>query len=181
MEAHLKDWLNSWKAVAPEFDIRQFKKVWEGQSRENPYPLDTGMLDETRRPLYVFSPDRTRFVDPYVGMGLDKENGRLVAVFDVDSSVTLYDLRTSRAVRLAFCGAACTFEDAIWLSNDLIALVGRSESCGATAQPCAWGPMLMLFDLSRPTDSMYLGPRMESTQRHYFETRLRQRLPGINF
>lgn len=183
-EAHLKDWFKAWKAVAAGFDIRLFKKVMEGDIGGYSYPPGTWRLDERRRPLYVFSPDRTRFVDPYGGMELVEVNGRLMAAFDIDSSVTLYDLKTSQALRLAFCGTTCTFDDAIWLSNDLIAVVGRSEewSCGTSSQPCSWVPMLILFDLSRKTNSIYLGPELHPSQDiGYFRTRLKQRLPGINF
>ncbi len=180
----LKGWVASWKPAAPDFDLMQLRKVLEEPLAEDWQPLDMKSLDQRRQPLYVFSPDRTRFMDPYGGMELVEKDGRLIAAFDIDQSITLYDTATSQEMRLVFCGTACSLEDGIWLSNDVIAVVGTSMdwSCQSTPGPCDWGPMVLMFDFSRKIESIYVGPNIDSAQRvPYFSDRLKQRLPEISF
>lgn len=179
LEPSLGVWLDSWRVVAPGFSLARFERVQQVPFDEAWEPFDKDLLEAIRRPLYVYSPDGTRFVDLYGAMELSEEDGKPVAIFDHGSTVTLYDTARGGETSLASCGSACLHEDAIWLSNDLIALVGGGRSCEANGS-CTWGPMILLIDLFRKTESLYLGPAAESPRRApYFMIRLKQRLPDL--
>lgn len=181
LEAPLRVWLDSWRAVAPGFALSQFERVHEAPIEESWEAFDADRLDPRRRPLYVYSPDGARFIDLYGAMELVEEGGKPTAIFDHGSSVTLYDAARGREMPLAACGSACLYEDAVWLFDDLIALVGGERSCGPDGS-CTWDPMILLIDLSRKIETLYFGPEAASARRApYFMIRLKQRLPDIVF
>ncbi len=160
LETKLPEWVEGWRTLSPGFTITAFK--WVGASSltyeiERPYISDEP-VEQLRQPLYVYSPDRSRFIDLFVTMELFKENGKLVAAFDVDSAVELVDVEGKVRRRLGFCGSVCTFDDAAWVTNDVLVVVGAHEDEHCTSSPCGWFPVLSLYDLLRKTTTHYAGP-----------------------
>lgn len=180
--ARLRPWLVAWTTVAPGLELRQFKKAYESSIRDVVFPIDT-VLDGRRDRLYVFSPDKRRFVDPYGGLVLFEEQGQLKAGLDVDSWVTVFEVKTSTARRIAFCGTPCGFQDAAWLSNDLLIVAGVSEepACIAGPAPCRWAPAFWVFDLVRNTSTVYVGPSVQDPPDDYVRRRVQEKLPNVSF
>ncbi len=158
LEAKLPEWVEAWKTFSPGFTVPAFRRVGAGPLAyeiERPYIPDEP-AEQLRQPLYVYSPDRTRFIDLFVTMELMKEHEKLVAAFDVDSAVELIDVEGKKRRRLGFCGPGCTFDDAVWLANDVLVVVGAHEDEHCTSAPCGWFPDLFLYDLSRKTTTHYM-------------------------
>ncbi len=122
LEARLPKWTEEWRATSPGFAITAFRKLKVVPlmfETERPYAADDPM-ERLRQPLYVSSPDKSKFVDLFAKMELIKENKKLIAAFDVDTAVELVDVQGKIRRRLAFCGPACSFDDAAWLANDIL-------------------------------------------------------------
>ncbi len=157
LEAKLPEWVEGWRTFSPGFTVTAFKWVGAGSLTygvERPYISDEP-AEQLRQPLYVYSPDRSRFIDLFVTMELSKEHEKLVAAFDVDSAVELVEIGGKVRRRLGFCGPGCTFDDAAWLTNDVLVVVGAHEDEHCTSSPCGWFPDLFFYDLSRRTTTHY--------------------------
>ncbi len=160
LEAKLPEWVEGWRTFSPGFTVTAFRRVGAGSLTyeiERPYISDEP-VEQLRHPLYVYSPDRSRFIDLFVTMELSKEHEKLVAAFDVDSAMELVDVEGKVRRRLGFCGPVCTFDDAVWLANDVLVVAGAHEDEHCQSSPCGWYPDLFLYDLSRRTTTHYAGP-----------------------
>ena len=128
-----------------------------------PYPTfltPEGGLEER---LYIFSPDRTKFIDPYVYFFLTEAQGRVEAESDVDAAVVLVDLRRRLSMGLLFCGTPCGFDDAVWVDNDTFVVTGWSEqwdTCGEGDPRCTYVALLWVYHLSANRVSKYIGPQV---------------------
>ncbi len=157
LEAKLPEWIETWKTSSPGFMVAAFRTVKSeplAYTSERPY-IPGEPAERLRQPLYVYSPDRSRFIDLFVTMELSKEHEKLVAAFDVDSAVELVEIGGKVRRRLGFCGPGCTFDDTAWLTNDVLVVVGAHEDEHCQSSPCGWYPDLFLYDLSRRTTTQY--------------------------
>ena len=190
MEDKLQTWVMLWRQVIPKFNVAEFRKFQETTiipdmpAEYEPYPAYGG--GELRKMIYVYSPDSTKFVDPYLETSLLEENGEICWGRDVDSGVALVDLRKNTWKQLLYCGTPCFFNDAAWISNRDFVVVGVSEyyppngeeRCSVNTK-CTWAATLCVFDLSRNSAVYFYGPETEKpvTQKLY----LRARFPNMKF
>src|SRR3989454_10947205 len=119
LETKLKEWLVAWQAVQPTLRVEQFKK---GETGDMGPTWDSLHIDlsqgNPKLPLYVFSSDMRWVVDPFGALRMSKQNGAILAGFDVDNSVFLIDRKMSRQRSMLFSGPSGGTHEAIWLWND---------------------------------------------------------------
>jgi hypothetical protein len=76
---------------------------------------------------YLFySPDKTKVLDIYserIPFELTA-NGKIEALFSVDSEIFFFDVTNETRNRVLFGGSSYTFDEAVWISNDEILVVG---------------------------------------------------------
>src|SRR2546428_5696404 len=63
-------------------------------------------------------------VDPFGALRMSKQNGAILAGFDVDNSVFLIDRKMSRQRSMLFSGPSGGTHEAIWLWNDGFVVAG---------------------------------------------------------
>ncbi len=188
LEAPLKEWLVAWRAVQPGLRLEQFTKrdtrAIEGPWRSRTIDLSQDLSQDLGFPLYVFSPDRRRFVDPFGGLVLSKRNGYVEAGFQPDSWVILIDLEASRLRDVLVCGTACGFHEAVWLSNDSFVVAGYGEVQPKEGCPGGYthAPWLYLISLPRNSATWYAGPAScEGVGSEYVIQKVRQKIPNARF
>lgn len=121
-----RDWIVEWRKVDPyvsptEFSLRSSGVVVPVRPGEEIVPAT---LLPPLAERYVWSPDKTRFVD------------YLSAYGEPDSAVTAYDRLGDRKVEtLAFCGTPCGFDSAFWIDNDRVVVFGSEESVHEDGRP----------------------------------------------
>lgn len=71
----------------------------------------------------------------------DKENkGQFeLAAQSLESEVALYGMAANNKLRLLFCGDECHFEDAAWVSDDMLIVAGTSSEADKKTHPMLWG------------------------------------------
>ena len=185
IEQKLPLWINLWQGIISEFNVATFKEVNEKSivpDMESAY--DVSQQDKLYELIYVYSPDKTKFVNPRLGMELYNEDGKIKAALGVDSGVTLVDLKNKQWKRLLFCGTPCSFDDAVWIDNNIFAVVGHSEYYPETGEErctvntkCTRVATLHVFNLSKNIVTLYYGPETEKVLSGY----LRARFPSITF
>ena len=194
IEKQLPNWVRAWREIDPEFNPAAFVKL----RGETTVPSGDGshsprQKDRLRELILVYSPDRSRFIDPYTGMDLWEEDGRVMAGFDVDSGVAIVDLRDNTWRQVLFCGTQCSFEDAAWIDTDRFLVVGSvifwpedgrpdcPEPAEEGAKRSCVAPALYVVDLAKNTVSSYLGPTTKGWTKSYFGGYLKAKFPNIVF
>lgn len=105
-------------------------------------------------PLLKYSPDSSRFIDlDSYNMHIAKNNrGQLIASpSGPDYEVSLVDSATGTKQRLLFLGPGSSVEDAIWLDNDNLALLGVMDYDDDST-----GKVAAIWKFHLPTNTFYL-------------------------
>lgn len=158
-ENKLSDWVKAWQKVIPDFNLNTMAKSREGPfkpCREESYRPDTER-ERLRKQILVFSPDKSKYLDLYEGMGLSEENGVLWAVFDVDTGVALVDLKNKKYIELLFSGpSGGGFDEAFWLDNHTFAIAGAEMR--QKKETYVYVPTLAIYNLMNSRAVVYSGP-----------------------
>src|SRR3989449_5405124 len=185
LEAKLKEWLTTWRAVQPALSVEQFKK---GETGHMGPTWDSLHIDLSERnpklPLYVFSSDMRWVVDPFGALRMSKQNGAILAGFDVDNSVFLIDRKMSRQRSMLFSGPSGGTHEAIWLWNDGFVVAGYGE--GQPKEGCRGGytqrPSLYLVSIPRNSLTPYIGPEScRGVGIEYVIQKVKQKIPNVKF
>ncbi len=153
-------------------------------------PYEEDDREKLRRRVYVSSPDKKKCLDPFVGMDLYRNNGRIRAAFDIDSGVALIDLRSKEYKRLLYCGTPCGWDEARWLDNHSFVVAGSEEDASYKNVPGTRFnpghlPTLHLFDLSKNEVTWYKGSPVTGATFGKIKKLLwrnrRRRFPNIDF
>jgi hypothetical protein len=140
------DWVDLWRARIDRFEPSALQ-------RDSIEAIDPALItpgDEVHAPLddasllALVSPDGTRYLE-YTG---GDEEG------EPDSELTLVDAVKSKRQRLLFYGPSVRFDDAAWIDDDTVVVVGESSEDGepqaGIVQPLVW-----IFHLSNRLVSTY--------------------------
>lgn len=121
------------KTRIPAFDWSKFK--YKSSYEEDSMLTSAFTPSKTYYASYgsflKYSPDSTRFIDlDSYNIDIVKDGkGRLTGTAGgPDTEVSLINPKTGKKVRLLFMGPGGTVEDAFWLSNNELAIVGTQEN-----------------------------------------------------
>jgi hypothetical protein len=143
------DWINTWKSRDARFEPSVFQ-------RDGIEAIDSALItpeDEVHVPLddaslrALVSPDGTKYLEYTVGA----EEG------EPDSELTLIDAVKSEQQRLLFYGPSVRFDDAAWVDDDTVVVVGESLEDGEP-QMGNVRPLVWIFHLSNRLVSTYSAP-----------------------
>jgi len=91
------------------------------------YLSDTGNVYND---FFIFSPDSAHYIDlDSYSIALEKDSpGQLISNGrEVDSEISLVDIKGKRKIRVLFCGTDCRPEEAYWIKNDLVYFLGFTK------------------------------------------------------
>jgi hypothetical protein len=90
--------------------------------------------------FFIFSPDSAHFIDlDSYSIVLEKDSiGRLFSKgSEVDLETSLIDIEGKERIRILFCGTDCRPEEAHWIRNDLVHILGTTKN-GSIDYPTIW-------------------------------------------
>lgn len=158
-------WSNYWIAEDTGSNLSMFIKVREKMSVteiEYPYDFKENRSDLREKMLYyIYSPDRTKILDAHGYVELEEKDGKIIEGYDVDSRVSLIDVKTNKFKQILTCGTPCGFSDAVWIDNNYFIVLGNVR--GFIGSECkiyknCQYPSLYLFDLLKNKYTLYYGP-----------------------
>ncbi len=194
IENKLLHWFQDWQTMVLGFNVNSFTwqedtTITSEQVQFN--PADT--IAKLRKSLYIYSPDKSKFLDIYIGMELWEDGGKIKAGYGPDHAVALGDLKTNQLKILLFCGTTGNYDNALWLDNDKFIVTGFSEyfpkseeEKEALNNEVYYVAFLYFFNLPRNKMTLYYGPKVEGTffRRIYLRSlreRFRIKFPNIIF
>lgn len=156
------DWLKRWRKVDPYVTSAEFELLSEGavtpaRPPEFALTLPPEALIPPRADRYVWSPDKSRFVDYLSSYG------------EPDSAFTAYDRNgDGKLETLAFCGTPCRFDGAFWLDDERVVLLGNEEGLKEDGSPLCIGDegenrrcyrrlTVTLYDFARDVQRTYVS------------------------
>jgi len=175
LEDKLADWTRAWRRAVPGFKLADFVRVEEkpmAAARKEFYQKSP--RESLREKLYVYSPDKKKFLDPYGGVELSEQHGVIRALRDIDSAVFLIDLENKTINQILFAGSSAGFDGGCWLDNDNFVVVGFTEFRPRKMKPQridkGWTievgdfyyvPVLYKFSLFKNRMISYYGPEIK--------------------
>ncbi|SFO20696.1 hypothetical protein SAMN05421741_12626 [Paenimyroides ummariense] len=79
---------------------------------------------------------------------------------DIDQAVLLIDVKNKQYHKLTFCGSPCRYEEAKWVNDAVVILVGGFEDndkYNAVTKQSKYFGMLMVVDLDKKTRTIYFN------------------------
>ena len=84
---------------------------------------------------------------------------------DIDQAVLLIDVDKKKYNKLTFCGSPCRYEEAKWLNDTVLILVGgfeNNDKYNAVTKQSKYFGMLMIIDLDKKTITIYFNKEDEA-------------------
>lgn len=137
--------MNMWQQLDPDFSIDEFKCLDVEQLDEVPAgPAKVEGNEDDR--MLVTSPDQKRSLDlSSYHWDLRVKNGEVQAeVLEPDTAVMLMNRAGNERKRLLFLGTDAGVDDAVWIDDSAVAIVGYQEALdesgvgGRGAEPLLW-------------------------------------------
>jgi hypothetical protein len=138
----LDKWMQSFKGL----QVDSFHQVSKLKFEQDDYNdiKDISSFYELYKPSLSFSPDSSQFIDLYsYGITLEKKGKKIIAIADVDNSVTLCNLKTKEWKRIAFSGPSGNMEEAVWVSPVKFVIAGTMQN-----ENSEWMPVLLIGNVS---------------------------------
>lgn len=138
-EAQLRPWLAFYQQKIPDLRLGDF-------IQRDSFAVDTFFTfiytpDPVFAPLYVFNPSGDQYLDVVSyerTIEFEPTGQRTIVGGSPDNSALLIDPALTTARRLLFCGTPCMFQDAAWLSDTEVAVLGLSSHLNLNFQPTIW-------------------------------------------
>lgn len=166
-----QDWFSWWSKVTPfltfsKFTFEEANKFTPGEKTAYAGAVTDDSLRKEKM-VYAKSPNQKMLVDPLAGMMLTKENGVVKAGLEPDSSLAVIDLDKNTYEQVLTCGTPCGFDDAVWLDNSKILVLGYDILFKATNNPdndSDYAPALWVVDLDDQKVYHYVGPTVSKAE-----------------
>ena len=119
--------LKTWTKTLLNFNIDDFKNV-EVTSFKDLFKEKKSIstLSNEYKIIGTYSPNKSKFVDIYSYLGLEKKGDSYVKNVEVDQSVYLYLPATNEKITLFQSGSREGIDEVYWLSEDSLMLLGTS-------------------------------------------------------
>lgn len=194
IENRLPDWAKNWQTMVLGFNFHSF--TWQAETTITkeliPFIPEESSF-QLRTPFYIYAPDKTKFLDIYIGMEVWEEAGKLKVGFGPDHGVALGDLKTNQLKILLFCGTTGNYDNGLWLDNDQFVITGFTEYFPKNEEEkkvldnkVYYVALLYFFNLARNKMTVYYGPKVEGNffQRIYLGSlreQFRIKFPNVIF
>lgn len=120
----LDSWLNYYGLELTDFTDSSSK--WKEVIIIRDYDINTDS-NNLLKEFFIYSPDSTHCIDLdsyFLGIMKDSLGQLVFCGTDVDTEVAMIDLKGKKKIRIWFCGTPCIVEEAQWITNDLIYILG---------------------------------------------------------
>ncbi|MEQ9425606.1 MAG: hypothetical protein RJQ09_14370 [Cyclobacteriaceae bacterium] len=147
---YFSGWLYYQKQTFGEFELSDFRRTTEQNfSDYSAYASPPEEYHEMIRDYLFYSPDSSKVLDIYSQRTIFEQtaDGGIEALFSVDSEIFYFDLEEGTRNRILFGGYFYTFDDAAWVSNNEILVVGDIQD--STRQLSVWYANLGTRELKR--------------------------------
>lgn len=159
-----KAWFKYYQSIDATFSLKEF--CWNGEESSIKSQVDfiegpVGRQD-IRQPLYYFSKDKKKYIDPFVTLyQLKMKKDSVIVDRDIDQIVALYDKTNNTEIILSQSGPCGRIDEVAWLNNDICIVMGQYWVYPDTLTNNGTPPRqyhITVVDVKRKTRKEILGP-----------------------
>lgn len=154
-ETQMRPWLAYYQEKIPDLRLGDFQQL-------DSFAIDTFYTflytpNPVFAPLFVYNEVRDQYLDVVSyerSVDIGANGKRIIVAGSPDNSALLVDPATAQSQRLLFCGTPCIFQDAAWLSDTEVAVMGLNSHLSLNFQPTIW-----YINLSEKEVSIFTHPQ----------------------
>lgn len=156
-------WFKYYQCIDTTFSLKEFH--WNGEeisikSGDDLFEGPTGRQD-LRQPMYYFSKDRTKYIDPFITLyQLRMKKDSIIVDRDIDQMVVLYDKTNNTKMVLSQSGPGGAIDEVAWLNNEVCIVMGQywtmPDTLVSRDPPRQY--YIAVVDAKRKTRKEILGP-----------------------
>ncbi len=166
-----QDWFSWWNKITPyltfdKFTLQNVNKLVPGERVGYKGNVNDDDLRQEKN-VYAKSPNQKMLADPLIGTMLSRQNQVVKGAFDVDSGLAIINLENDTYEQVLSCGTPCGFDDAVWLDNNKVLVLGYDILYNATSNPdldSNYSPALWVVDLENKAVYHYTGPTVSKAE-----------------
>lgn len=156
--------LKLWKNTYSNFNLNEFN-VEEKVNFKDLYSENVSFneLSKEYKTIGTFSPNKSKFIDIYSYLNLEKNGNYFDAIIDVDQNVNLYDIKANKKITLTSCGSSKGIDEVFWVTEKKLLLVGTQYSDVKK-------PIIIIVDFENSTITEYTNSNNKCTQKTKYKS-----------
>lgn len=156
--------LKVWKNTFSNFNLDEFE-VEEKTNFKDLYSVNAQFkeLSQEYKTIGTFSPNKSKFIDIYSYLNLEKKGKVYDAIIDVDQNIDLYDIKANKKITLLSCGSSKGIDEVFWVTEKKLLLVGTQYSDVKK-------PIIIIVDFENSTVTEYSNTNNSCTQKSKYSS-----------
>lgn len=156
--------LKVWKITFSNFNLDEFE-VEEKTNFKDLYSVNAQFkeLSQEYKTIGTFSPNKSKFIDIYSYLNLEKKGKVYDAIIDVDQNIDLYDIKANKKITLLSCGSSKGIDEVFWVTEKKLLLVGTQYSDVKK-------PIIIIVDFENSTVTEYSNTNNSCTQKSKYNS-----------
>jgi len=157
-------WVEEWDKASPGFldQLLQNKREEVLKLSFSDYYEFSDNLEQMnlrRKYVFVYSPDKTKALDPELGTEIIKKGNKIERTHDIDSGLEFIDLERKRYARLMYFGTTGGINKVFWLNNNTFAVIWHHMVSHEFRNETS-APVVSVYYLKENKILIYEGPEV---------------------
>ena len=156
--------LKIWKNTFVNFSLVEFK-VEEKTNFKDLYSENVSFeeLGLEYKTIGTFSPNKSKFIDIYSYLNLEKNGKTYEAIIDVDQNIYYYDTKADKKILLLSCGSSKGIDEVFWVTENKLLLVGTQYSD-------VKNPIIIIVDFENSKITEYVNSNKNCLQKTKYKS-----------
>lgn len=156
----LKIWKNTYSNFnLDEFEVEEKTNFKDLYSEKVPFKN----LNQEYKTIGTYSPNKSKFIDIYSYLNLEKSGNSYDAIVDVDQNIVLYQINENTKTTLLSCGSSKGIDEVFWVNEKKLLLVGTQYSEVKK-------PIIIIVDFENSTVTEYANTNNNCTQKSKYNS-----------
>ncbi|ENA1795697.1 hypothetical protein ABF176_002544 [Flavobacterium psychrophilum] len=156
--------LKTWKETFTNLNLKEFEEV-EKTNFKDLYSEDKSItkLGNEYKKIGTYSPNKSKLINIYSYLNLEKKGETYIANYDVDQNIELYLVNENKKITLFSGGSSSGIDEVFWVSENKLLLVG-------TTFEETQKPMILIVDFNSKTITRFHNTNNNCKQKKKFKS-----------
>lgn len=156
--------LKTWKETFSNLNLKEFEEVEKTNLKEL-YSEDKSIseLENEYKKIGTYSPNKSKLVNIYSYLNLEKKGETYIANNDVDQNIELYLVNENKKIILFSGGSSSGIDEVFWVSENKMLLVG-------TTFQETQKPLIIIVDFNAKTISRFENTNIKCKQKKKYKS-----------
>jgi hypothetical protein len=156
--------LKTWKETFSNLNLKEFEEVEKTNLKEL-YSEDKTIseLGNEYKKIGTYSPNKSKLINIYSYLNLEKKGETYIANNDVDQNIELYLVNENKKITLFSGGSSSGIDEVLWVSENKLLLVG-------TTFQETQKPLILIVDFNSKTISRFENTNNNCKQKKKYKS-----------